>query len=203
MRHDGAMTELGATHDDPARSGGESSEDVERPDAVKHASDSARLVDAVQFGRPEMSPWRRWWPFAFLVVWYGGLWITGNLGGSGLPLTVPVVVIATNYWVYRDFDRSARVEPDAVMLRTARHVERVPAHEVTDIRLEKTPGWFSHSVYVSIKRGRFDSFELQNVKAKDTPEERAPLQAKVDAALAVLRGDDTPRANDAPAATTL
>lgn len=203
MRHDGAMTELSAAHDDAARWSGESSEDNEHPDVGKPATDSARPVDAVQFGRPEMSPWRRWWPFVLLVVWYGGLWISGNLGENGLLLTVPVVVIATNYWVYRDFDRSARIEPDVVMLRTARHVERVPAHEVTDIRLEKTPGWFSHSVYVTVQRGRFDSFELQNVKAKDTPEGRAPLQAKVDAARALLRGDDTPRANDAPAATTL
>lgn len=176
------MTEPTATPDGPARSGDDGT------------PDDSSTPDAVQFGRPEMSLWMRWWPVPFLVVWYGGLWITGNLGGHGLPRIFPVVMIVSTYWIYRDLDRSARIEPDVVTLRTARRIERVAAHEVTGIRLEKTPGWFSHSVYVAIQRGRFDSFPLQNVKAKDTPEGRAPLQAKVDAALAVLHageiGDD-------------
>lgn len=104
----------------------------------------------------------------------------GMIGGG-------LVVAAISHWSGRDLDHAARVEPGVVILRTGRTEERVPASEVTAIRVEETPGWLARSVYVRIDRGRFDSFDVLRAKAPSIAEGRQRLQAKVDEASALLR----------------
>lgn len=109
--------------------------------------------------------------------------MTGQRAGTGRASMV--------LWMRRGFDRGARVEPGRVTLRRGREEEVVPAHEISAIRVDETPGAFARTVHVVIDRGRFDPFEIPAAKAPKTPQGREQLQARVDEAWGVLRGAGT------------
>lgn len=142
-----------------------------------------RRVNSIQFGRAKQSFAQRWAFFITFTCWCLMAWLlhaSAGMIGSGL------VVAAISHWSGMDLDHAARIEPGAVILRTGRAEERVPASQVTAIRVEETPGWLTRSVYVRIDRGRFDSFDVLRAKAPNTAEGRQRLQAKADGAYALL-----------------